>query len=477
MNSRPPLSALVLALVVPVSAGASTGHETAMPAATASAHPAPADAAGHAEAAHGGEPAPAGTPAGGDDAAHAAEERASLLRIGDAKLASGDLESALLAYNAVATATEDPDELATALLGLARTLRKSGEGVKAAATYERLLKDHPGFVETPSALLELGRTYRELGSPKLAIARFYSVINSTLRLPEAETVRYRRTVRTAQFEIAETHLSTGDYASAIKFFNRLDLLDLAPADRARARFKAAEARVLAGESLAAVTALRTFIEQEPGAAQNPEARFLLGTLLARLGRHEDSLQVTLELLRHEHARTAPNAPAWLAWQRRTGNQLANQFYIRNDFAGALLLFRALAALDASPEWRLPILYHIGLCEERLNQHGAALEAYREIGKAAGEKPAAAIADVARMAAWRCDQLAWLTRAQTALGELGPPLVPPPSPAVLLAPEPAEPAPTTEASGAPLAVAPAGPAEASPTGEPPAVPAAPAAPTL
>ena len=303
------------------------------------------------------------------------------------------------------------------------------------------------------------------------------MINSTLRLPEAETVRYRRTVRTAQFEIAETHLSTGDYANAIKFFNRLDLLDLAPADRARARFKAAEARVLAGESLAAVTALRTFIEQEPGAAQNPEARFLLGTLLARLGRHEDSLQVTLELLRHEHARTAPNAPAWLAWQRRTGNQLANQFYIRNDFAGALLLFRALAALDAAPEWRLPILYHIGLCEERLNQHGAALEAYREIGKAAGEKPAAVIADVARMAAWRCDQLAWLTRAQTALGELGPPLVPPPSPAVLLAPEPAEPAPTTEASGAPLAVAPAGPAEASPTGEPPAVPAAPAAPTL
>ncbi|NDG50229.1 MAG: hypothetical protein EBY30_14600 [Rhodospirillales bacterium] len=62
------------------------------------------------------------------------DEQASLLRLGETKLASGDLESALVAYNAVASAAEDPLQIATALLGLARTLRKSGEGVKAAAT-------------------------------------------------------------------------------------------------------------------------------------------------------------------------------------------------------------------------------------------------------------------------------------------------------------------------------------------------------
>lgn len=380
----------------------------------------------------------AGEAKGNADANALAEQQASLLRLGENKLASGDLQSALLAYNSVAAGAEDPDQVAKALHGLARTLRKSGEGIKAAATYELLLRDHPSFAETPSVLLELGRTYRELGSPKLAIARFYSVLNVTLRMSEAEGVHYRRTVRTAQFEIAETHLSTGNYAEAIKFFNRLNQLDLAPADRARARFKAAHARLLAGEDLAAVTALRTFIELEPAAEHNPEARFLLATVLAKLGRHEESLQVTLDLLKHELERNSLNAPAWLAWQRRTGNQLANQFYNRNDYTGALLLFRALAALDTVPEWRLPILYHIGLCEERLAQHAAALEVYREIAKVAGEKPVPAVADVVRMAAWRADQLGWFTRSQADLGELGPPPLPPAPPPALVAPVPSEP---------------------------------------
>jgi len=417
MNSRPSFSCFVLLslVVLPLQvAGKEVGDAVQAPGEPA------VKAEGKLEASHSEVPVAPGQ-AGAEGTAKAADdEQASLLRLGERRLAAGDLESALLAYNSVATTTEDPVQLATALLGLARTLRKSGEGVKAAATYELLLRNHPGFIETPSALLEVGRTYRELGSPKLAIARFYSVLNATLRMPEAEGVHYRRTVRSAQFEIAETHLSTGDYANAIKFYSRLNMLDLAPADRARARFKVAHARLLAGEDLAAVTALRTFIEQEPVAEQNPEARFLLATLLSKLGREEESLQVTLDLLKHEHQRNTPKAPAWLAWQRRTGNQLANQFYTRNDFTGALLLFRALAALDPAPEWRLPILYHVGLCEERLNQHAAALAAYEEIAKFAGAKPAPALVDVVRMAAWRSEQLGWFKRSQVDMGELGPP---------------------------------------------------------
>ena len=346
------------------------------------------------------------------------EEHASLIRIGEAKLASGDATSALIAYRQIASTAIDENEEALALLGLARAYRLNGDGVKAAATYEHLLKNHPDYAELPSALLELGRTLRDLGSPKLALARFYSVINSTLKLPEAESERYRRIVRTAQFEIAETHLSTGNYSEAVRFFNRLDLLDLAPADRARARFKAAQCRVYAGDKPGAVTALTVFIAQDPGDSHSPEARFLLAQLLGDLGRRDESLRVTLELLNNERAR-GDKSGNWQTWQRRTGNQLANQFYQQGEFASALLVYRSLDALDPTPAWRVPVLYQLGLCLERLDQPAAAIEAYTQIQKLAGENPPSTLADIVRMAAWRSTQIAWSITTRTQIHALGP----------------------------------------------------------
>jgi tetratricopeptide (TPR) repeat protein len=350
------------------------------------------------------------------------EERASLLRIGAAKLAAGDGPSALIAYRQIATTALNDEEEVVALLGLARAHRLTGDGVKAAATYEHLLKNHPDCAELPTALLELGRTLRDLGSPKLAMARFYSVINSTLKLPEAESERYRRIVRTAQFEIAETHLAMGNYPEAVRFFNRLDLLDLAPADRARARFKAAQSRIYAGDKTGAVTALTVFIGQDPNDTNGPEARFLLAQLLGELGRRDESLRVTLDLLNNERAR-GDKSGTWQTWQRRTGNQLANQFYQQGEFASALLVYRSLEALDPTPAWRVPVLYQLGLCLERLDQSLAATEAYGKIQKLAGETPPANLADIVRMAAWRSTQIAWTLSTRNQIRDLGP--VPPP----------------------------------------------------
>lgn len=373
-------------------------------------------AAGHAEP-HAPSPAAKSAPEV-SSAPTANEERASLLRIGAAKLASGDAASALIAYRQIATTAVNDDEEVLALLGLARAYRLSRDGVKAAAIYENLIKNHPDCSELPTALLELGRTFRDLGSPKLAIARFYSVINSTLKLPEAESERYRRIVRTAQFEIAETHLAMGNYTEAVRFFNRLDLLDLAPADRARARFKAAQSRIYAGDKTGAITALTVLIGQDPNDPNGPEARFLLAQLLGELGRRDESLRVTLDLLSNEHARSDKSG-TWQTWQRRTGNQLANQFYQQGEFASALLVYRSLEALDPSPTWRVPVLYQLALCLERLDQSPGALEAYTKIQKLAGEIPPANLTEIVRMAAWRSTQIAWALTTRNQIQGLGP----------------------------------------------------------
>jgi tetratricopeptide (TPR) repeat protein len=365
-----------------------------------------------------------------------AEERASLIRIGEAKLAAGDGDSALIAFRQVSTSPIDDKTRAVALLGLARAYRLTGQSVKAAATYEHLIQNHPGFIEIPSALLELGRTLRDLGGNRLALARFYSVIHSTLKLPEAETERYRRIVRTAQFEIAETHLTMGNYAEAVRFFERLNLLDLAAADRARARFKAAQCRLLAGDKTGAVRELSLCIAQDPDDINSPEARFLLAILFNELGRPADSLKVTLDLLTHEKAK-ADLTGVWQSWQRRTGNRLANQFYEKGEFHSASLLYRALDALSPEPAWRLPILYQLGLCLERLEQPAAAIEIYARIQTLAGENPSAALADIVRMALWRTEQIGWTTAARAEIQSLksfDPPAPPEPAvPAVPAAP--------------------------------------------
>lgn len=350
------------------------------------------------------------------------EEHASLLRIGAAKLASGDFDSASIAFRQVAQGTRDPDEEGRALAGLARTYRLAGDRVKAIATYERMLRDHPSHTEAPAALLESGRLLRELGSPKLAINRFYSVLYSTLRLPEAEAVAYRRIVRTAQFEIAETHLSMGNYTEAIRFFNRLDLVELAPADHARARFKSAQARVLAGEDEAAVAALQNFISLDPEDVNSPEARFMLATLLARLDRPQESLQVTLDLLRHQQGRTSHDPELWRTWQRRTGNQIANQFYNEGEFASALALYQTLVALDENPAWRIPLLYQTALCHERLLETSAALDTYQQITTLIETSPGD-FSDLARMTSWRIGQLGWWNSTEKELQSLTPPRPP------------------------------------------------------
>jgi tetratricopeptide (TPR) repeat protein len=354
----------------------------------------------------------------------ASEEIASLLRIGQSKLEKGDYGSSEIAFRQVLTERATVEQDREALLGLARTYRKRGDFTKAAAVYERIIKDFPSDPSLPVIYLELGRTFRALSAPKQAIARFYSVINSTLKLPDAGPDEYRQLARTAQFEIAETYFQTGDYEQANRFFSRLKLLDLAPEDRARAHFKSAYALVLANDHEKAANALRSYLAQNPDDENVPEARYLLAVSLRHLGQFNESLGVALELLRAEQSRTQKDPKRWVYWQRKTGNQLANEFYERGDFGSALLIYQSLAQLSPEPSWKLPVTYQIGLCHERLQMYERARECYQTIvdnssAPATDGNARTALADLADMAAWRLNQLSWIQSTEKQLTQIFP----------------------------------------------------------
>jgi TolA-binding protein len=337
----------------------------------------------------------------------APDEIHGLLNLGASLTDRGDYEAAEIAFRQVLNAPDvAPAELTRGLLGLARMHRKKSELTKAAAIYERFLKDYPGDERTPDALLELGRTLRDLGVYKLAIARFYSVINSTLKLPTEGFDRYQVLAKTAQFEIAETHFLAGEFAEANKFYTRLRLLDLAPADRARAHFKAGYALRLQGDLEGATTTLKAYIAQWPDDENIPEARYLLAVSLRELKRPQEAFAETLELLRTEKSRVASDPKRWAYWQRRTGNQLANDFFETGDTLNAHAIYAGLLELSPDPAWRLPITYQLALCYERLGITDRARTAYRSIVDGAGATPPADLAELARMAAWRIEHLEW-----------------------------------------------------------------------
>ena len=345
---------------------------------------------------------------------HLNSEAASLLKLGASLTDRPDYDAAEIAFRQVLKSPlATPAETKSALLGLARMHRKQGALTKAVAIYERYVKDYPTDERVPDALLDLGRTLRSLGTYKLAITRFYNVINSTLKLPTAEGFdHYQLLAKTAQFEIAETHFQSGDYAEAGKFFSRLRLLDLAPADRARAHFKAAYAQRLNGDLEPAVATFRAFIAASPEDENVPEARYLLAVSLRELKHTQEAFQATLDLLHEEKSRVATDPKRWAYWQKRTGNQLANEFFESGDMLNAHAIYAGLAELSPEPGWRLPIVYQLALCYERLGIADRARSSYQSIVDGAGATPPADLAELSRMAAWRLENLAWHDKVTT-----------------------------------------------------------------
>jgi tetratricopeptide (TPR) repeat protein len=330
-----------------------------------------------------------------------------LLNLGASLTERADYEAAEIAYRQVMNADEVAvADLQTALLGLAHMHRRQAALTKAVAIYEKFLKDYPGDPRCPEALLDLGRTLRSMGAYKRAIGRFYGVINATLKLPTEGFERYQLLAKTAQFEIAETHFQAGEFAEASKFFARLRLLDLAPADRANAHFKSAHALQLQGDHEGAVTNLRAYLAQWPDDENVPEARYLLAIALRALNRREEAFGATLELLRAEKTQQAKNHKVWIYWQRRTGNQLANDFFESGETFNAQVIYNGLVSLSDDPAWKLPITYQIGLCHERLGNVDQARASYQSIVDAAGTNAPAHLAEIARMASWHLEHLNW-----------------------------------------------------------------------
>ena len=124
-------------------------------------------------------------------------------------------------------------------------------------------------------------------------------------------------------------------------------------------------------------------------------------------------------MKEQDSRKSKAPEKWLFWQKKAGNEFANDLYQRGEYLNALTIYQSLATLTDSPDWQWPVIYQMGLCFEKLRVDRRAAEAYKYIidESKKPERKLAELPDSVRglveMAQWRGEQLVWKSGTEVA----------------------------------------------------------------
>ena len=353
----------------------------------------------------------------------ASEEIQGLLTLSRQYTRSKDWVNAEVSFHKILSLAVPDKDKRDSLLEMGQMFEASKNFSKVVLTYESFLERFP---EDPAAVdvsIRLGRACRELGAFQSALGKFYNALHDSLRTVGAEAAsQQKKLALRAQFEIAETHFAKGDYAEARRFYTRLVLLEMSEDDRILVQFRLAYTVYLTGDFGESVALNRRFIAEHPDSERTAESYYLLSRSLQKLGRSNEAAKETLNLLKEENSRHTSAPEQWKRWQKRAGTEVASELYEHGDAKTALTIFQRVAELDPSPESRLPAVYQIGLCFERLRLFNRALEAYAYItasdaGKGATPPGPSDAGGIQEMAQWRVEYLHWMTNADRQLGSV------------------------------------------------------------
>jgi tetratricopeptide (TPR) repeat protein len=268
----------------------------------------------------------------------------------------------------------------------------------------------------PEVLLRQGLILRQMGLPGKAITKLYAVMTSALSLKPDRIDYYQKLVLRAQNEIAETHFQLGNWSEACESFGRLLKLEVPPANRSFIHYRLIHCLVGLNRRTEAIAQARDFLDRYAEAPERPEVQFLRARCLKQTGQDVEAREQVLALLREQHAGGERSAATLAYWQRRAGNEIANQFYQQGDLMAALDLYLTLAGLATSDEWQMPVWYQIGLIYERLNQPVKAGEYFGRVTQRESQlstNAAPSLKALVEMARWRKDFREWQVKADTA----------------------------------------------------------------
>lgn len=322
-----------------------------------------------------------------------------------------DLEFAERYFAAALGVPTEVPEKEIVLNKMGQLYAESGMFPKSAAIYERLATEFPESRRLPEVYLELGNIYRKMGAQELAISRYYKVLNSSLNVSFDQLEKYKQVSRNAQLAIAETHKEREEYQESYRLYEALFRLELRPVERLRVHYRMCYLLYELSNYQQAVSQLKLFLDEYPENPHTPEIRYLLAKSYEKLNRKPEALREVVSILQAQSAPLHGHAGDADYWKRRTGNELANEFYEKGDFRTALTIYQALARYSANPAWRWPAIHQIGLCFERLGLPEKAKLAYEEIlhpeqGSVEVDSLSQDLRSLHQMAEWRLEHLNW-----------------------------------------------------------------------
>ncbi len=276
----------------------------------------------------------------------------------------------------------------------------------------------------PDVLLRQGLLYRKMGVDAFAISKFYAVMSSALKLKLDNLAYYKNLVVQAQTEIADTYYLDAKFEEAADFFNRILKSGDGEANREQLEWKLIRSLSNLTNHVETIGKAQSFLTRFPKSSNLPEVRFLLASALKSTGRNAEALQQVLLLLQSAQENVNKDPETWAYWQRRAGNEIANQLYKEGDYLNALEIYLSLAELDQSAAWQVPVWYQVGMVYEQLQQWQKATDTYTRILDRQKElspgNNTPTLALLLEMAQWRKDYVAWMQKARLSNLALRPP---------------------------------------------------------
>ncbi len=246
-----------------------------------------------------------------------------------------------------------------ALFELALATQDNSDFVKAQQIFAQYLQRYSEDPSAPEVLLRQGLLYRQMGVNTLALSKFYAVMSTALKLKLGNIEYYKNLVLQAQTEIADTYYVQGQFNESADFYGRLLKADRPGLNREQIEYKLIRSLSYLTNHTETLSCAQKFLEQYPATSDVPEIRFILASAYKAVGRNSDAMKQVLLLMQSQQDNAGKDPDLWVYWQRRAGNEIANQLYKEADYLDALQVYQSLAAMDSAPAWHAPALYQVG----------------------------------------------------------------------------------------------------------------------
>jgi len=333
----------------------------------------------------------------------------AMLAAAERRWSGGEKEEAELIFAELLSLPIPLEKKREVLLQMADLFERT-DASRAIIILEKFIQIYPRDPATSQVLLRLGALYRAQGAYEVASSRYFRVLNTTLNSCPDDLEMARQSATKARFELAEMLTEQDRLEEAAKVYRKIELLDLSPESRMTVRFRLACVAFETRDFTSAVEAFAKLRDDYPTGPYRLETAYYLAASLKVLGRGREAFEIVVDLLRSQLS-TAPADIAQTAyWKRRTGNELANEFYQQGDFLSALSIYQSLVRISDDPVWRWPAVYQIGLCFEHLELPDRALEAYQAM---LDGMPVAALdpdeieVSLRELAQWRWEHVKWM----------------------------------------------------------------------